>query len=320
MSLSAGTVNLAFRQREHGTKLDQIILTTDLNFTPGQSAPTSFDFSLADGGNKSVTRGQSVGNVITATRSSGSAQSVSFSTSGLPSGASASYSSSNSCSPTCSRTLNIATSSSTPTGTYTITVTGSGGGLSRTTAFNLTVTSSTSTSNNMVSLEAESGTRTSPMVVASDSQASAGKYVHVPVGQGNNYNDSTKGGPGEIRFAISIPQSGTRALWARTIAPSGGSDSFYVTRNGSLIREWYVPISTSWRWNKVANVSLSSGTVNLAFRHREPGTKLDQIILTSDLNFTPGQSAPALAAVAFSASESNALSISVVKTLTNIGS
>jgi hypothetical protein len=116
------------------------------------------------------------------------------------------------------------------------------------------------------------------------------------------------------------------------MAPDGGSDSFYVTKNGSLIKEWYVPISTSWRWNKVGNVSLSAGTVNLAFRQREHGTKLDQIILTTDLNFTPGQSAPALAALAtfsasesnntssISASEANTLSISIVKSFTNIGS
>jgi Chitobiase/beta-hexosaminidase C-terminal domain/Putative collagen-binding domain of a collagenase len=101
----------------------------------------SFDFSLAHGGNKSVTQGQSVSNTITATLSTGSSQSVSFSTSGLPSGATASYSTSNSCSPTCSRTLNIATAASTPTGNHTITVTATGGGVTKTTNFTLTVNS-----------------------------------------------------------------------------------------------------------------------------------------------------------------------------------
>jgi hypothetical protein len=294
-------------------------------FTPEACKATpstsTFDFSLAHGGNKSVTRGQSVSNVITATLTSGSAQSVSFSTSGLPNGAGASYSSSSSCSPSCSRTLNIATSSSTPVGTYPITVRGTGGGITENATFNLTVTSSSSTSNNLITLEAESGRLTSPMIIGSDSRAYNGKFVQVPEGKGNNYSDSTSGGPGEVRFAINIPQSGTRALWARTIAPNGGSDSFYLTRNGALLKEWSVPASTSWKWNRVTNISLSAGTVNLAFRQREDGTKLDQIILTTNLNFTPGQSTSTmLAAVAPAQTEGQVLSINVVNSLTSGGS
>jgi cytochrome c551/c552 len=109
------------------------------------NAPTpTFDFSLANGGNKSATQGQSVTNGITATLSSGSSQAVSFSTSGLPSGATASFSSA-SCTLTCSSTLTINTSGSTPAGTSTITVTGTGGGVTKTTSFTLTVNSATGT-------------------------------------------------------------------------------------------------------------------------------------------------------------------------------
>ena len=283
--------------------------------TPSSS---TFSFSLAHGGNKSVTRGQSASNVITATLSSGATQLISFSTSGLPSGAAASYSTSNSCSPTCSRTLNVTTLSSTQTGIYPITITAKGGGISRTTTFNLTVTSATSA--NLVTLEAESGSLTAPMAIRSDSTASNGKFVEVPQGSGDNFSDATNGGPGQVHFAVSISQAATRALWARTKAPNAYNDSFYVTRNGALVSEWQVPPSTSWKWNKVANLSLASGTENLAFRLREDGTQLDQIILTTDLNFVPGQSAPALAALSLSASDGRVLSINVVKTLTSAGS
>ena len=132
------------------------------------SGATTFDFSLAHGGNKSVIRGKSVSNVITATLTSGSSQSVSFVTSGLPNDATASYTTSTSCNPTCSRTLNIATSSSTPTGTFTVTVTGSGGGVAKIATFNLAVTSSDSSPT-----EPENGNLTAPMVSRSDSTASA---------------------------------------------------------------------------------------------------------------------------------------------------
>jgi len=99
----------------------------------------AFDFSVSNGGNRSVAQGQSVSNTITATLISGTTQSVSFSASGLPSGATASFSPA-SCSPTCSSTLTLTASVLTPTGSSTITVTGTGGSLSRTTTFTLTVT------------------------------------------------------------------------------------------------------------------------------------------------------------------------------------
>jgi hypothetical protein len=138
-----------------------------------------------------------------------------------------------------------------------------------------------------ITVEAESGSLTAPMVVASNAQASGGQYVEVPQGAGNNVNDATAGGPGQVNFAINIVQGATYALWARTLSPNTHSDSFYVTGNGSLIREWLFPVSTTWVWRKVADVVLSPGLFNLAFRQREDGTQLDQIILTRDLSLIP---------------------------------
>src|SRR5262249_28211662 len=118
--------------------------TNEVCGTLGSATTPTFDFSLASGGNKSPTQGQSVSNSIAAPLSSGSPQAVSFSTSGLPGGATASFSSA-SCNLTCSSTLTINTSGSTPAGTSTITVTGTSGGITKTTSFALTVTSPAST-------------------------------------------------------------------------------------------------------------------------------------------------------------------------------
>ena len=104
------------------------------------TSPPSFDFALSNGGNRSVARGSSVDNAITATLVSGATQTVVFSTSGLPAGATASYAPS-SCSPGCATTITIATTAATPLATSTITVTGTAGSLVRTTTFSLTVTS-----------------------------------------------------------------------------------------------------------------------------------------------------------------------------------
>ena len=96
-----------------------------------------FSFSLTNSGDKSVTAGSSVTNSINTTLISGSAQAVSFSASGLPTGATGSFSTA-SCSPACSSTMTINTTASTPAGSSIITVTATGGGTTKTTTFSLT--------------------------------------------------------------------------------------------------------------------------------------------------------------------------------------
>ena len=128
------------------TNIEEYINELAAALIPGSSVPpplpSSFDFTVANGGNKSVTQGSSVPNTISTSLVSGTTQPVSFSATGLPTGATYNYSPS-SCNPNCSTTFTIAAGTSTPTGTYPVTVSGSGGGLTKTTSFNLTVTSST---------------------------------------------------------------------------------------------------------------------------------------------------------------------------------
>ncbi len=104
--------------------------------------PVAFNFSLSNGGNKSVTQGSSITNSLTASLVSGTAQAVSMSVSGLPSGVTASFSPA-SCTPNCSATLTLSASASAATGNATVTVTAAGGGITRTSAFTLTVNAAT---------------------------------------------------------------------------------------------------------------------------------------------------------------------------------
>ncbi len=143
-----------------------------------------------------------------------------------------------------------------------------------------------------ITREAESGSLTAPMVIRSHPASSGGKHIEIPAGAGDNLKDATSGGPGQVRFSISVPESGTYFLWARTLAPAGArlKGSFYVIANGARVREWSVPRSKTWEWHKVAKISLSAGLFNLAFRQRHDGTKLDRIILSNDRQFVPDES------------------------------
>src|SRR5207247_3376606 len=104
-------------------------------------ATTSLNFALTNGGGKSVSQGASVANTISAALVSGTAQAVSFSASGLPTGATAAFSPT-ACTPTCSSGLTISITRATRTGSSTITVTGVGGDVTNATTCSSRVTPS----------------------------------------------------------------------------------------------------------------------------------------------------------------------------------
>jgi len=103
--------------------------------------PPPFDFNIGiSPSSGSVQQGGSISATVTVTLVSGSTQTVSLTTSGLPSGAYATFNPSSGY-PTFTSTLTISTSTATPTGTFYVTIIGSGGGLTRTAIYTLTVTS-----------------------------------------------------------------------------------------------------------------------------------------------------------------------------------
>jgi hypothetical protein len=134
--------------------------------------PTN-DFSISVSPTSgSVVQGNSATATVSTAVTSGSAQTVSLSASGLPSGASATF---NPTSVTAgnSSTLTISTASTTPTGTYPITITGTGTSATHTTTYTLTVTApvNTVTVNNPGNQTTPRRTHVSLQMTATDSQA-----------------------------------------------------------------------------------------------------------------------------------------------------
>ncbi|GIJ79849.1 Serine protease, subtilisin family [Micromonospora phaseoli] len=108
----------------------------------GDTPPPANDFSVAVSPTSGSTApGGSVTATVATATTNGSAQSVSLSASGLPSGATASFSPATVTSGG-SSTLTIGTSASTPAGTYTVTVTGTATSGTRSATYSLTVTGS----------------------------------------------------------------------------------------------------------------------------------------------------------------------------------
>ena len=198
--------------------------TASQSATVNVTAPTAFDFTLSNGGNKSVTQGSSVTNSITATLSSGTTQSTGFAVSGLPSGATASFSPT-ACSPTCSSTLTINTLSTTPTGNYTITVTATGGSITRISTFTLTVNAPTTTSSSISAFKT-----LSPITIDGNLNESVWSSANSVTfsGSNNTVKVSTLWDNTNLYFAYDVTDSQLEALNIATALWQDDSAEIYI--------------------------------------------------------------------------------------------
>jgi parallel beta-helix repeat protein len=230
-SLSPSTGTLQIGASEFGENfkglIDEVrvhnraLTNSEIQSTFQQESGGIFNFSLLSSGDKSVVAGSSVTNSIAAALVSGTNQSISFSTTGVPSGATASFSTA-SCTLACSTVLTINTTGSTPAGSFPITVTSTGGGVTRTTAFTLSVTLA-------LIVAAPTTTPDSGTVAAgaaSSTQNTSGNTYYVAT----NGNDSNSG-------TISNP---FRSI-AKGISVLRGGDTLYI-RGGTYLERMRWPV------------------------------------------------------------------------------
>jgi hypothetical protein len=175
--------------------------------------PPPSDFSIsASPTSGTVTAGGQVTSTISTAITSGSAQSVSLSTSVLPAGSSASFSA-NPINSGNSSTLTITTSSSTPAGTYPISVTGTGASATHSTSYSLTVNAPAG--GGIVNGGFETGTLSGWTSIGATSITTAG------------------------------PHSGTYSAFLGSTSPTSGdssiSQTFTAPSGTTKISFWYLP-------------------------------------------------------------------------------
>jgi hypothetical protein len=95
---------------------------------------------------------------------------------------------------------------------------------------------------------------------------------------------------GLARFHFTVEEAGTYALWGLVFAPSGGANSFWAAVDEGQFALWHTAIHTRWRWNEIPlRAELEAGEHDLHVKHREPATRLGAILITDDLEWTPGR-------------------------------
>jgi hypothetical protein len=130
-----------------------------------------------------------------------------------------------------------------------------------------------------------------PAAVASNGVAGAsGAYLEIPEGAGN----PPKLEAGKATFAVEVPEDAAYTLWCRVWWEGECSNSFTVgfdDQPAFLFGE--DATYKAWHWVKypvsrtVAPVRLAKGRHTLAFRNREDGVRLDQVLLSADKRFVP---------------------------------
>jgi hypothetical protein len=115
------------------------------------------------------------------------------------------------------------------------------------------------------------------------------------VASGSNDSNCASGNTtGWASYTFNVATAGNRKIWARTLAASTSQDSFCFQLDNLPIEQWSIPSNAAWQWNEVeeGTYSLSAGNHTLKFRYREINTKLDKVLITSDLGYVPSGMGP----------------------------
>ena len=206
--------------------------TTVANFKlSGCGAVVTNDFSInASPSTVSVVRGSSVTSTISTATTSGAAQNVSFSTSGLPSGATASFNP-GSVTSGGSSTLTIFTTTGTATGSYAVTVTGTGATATHATTVTLTVTApvandfSISASPSSVSVaQGGAGNSTISTTITSGSAQTVNLSASgLPSGASASFSPASVSSGGNSTLTLSASASTTPGTYPITVTGTGSS-------------------------------------------------------------------------------------------------
>ena len=145
----------------------------------------------------------------------------------------------------------------------------------------------TETSSGLIGLEVECSTLGSPMTLAQDENASANAYVTTP-------QDSLPN-TGTAEMTIYISRAGNYRIWGRAFAADAVHNSFGITLdNGSEIN-WNLDTPDRWEWDPVGDQGgedpktfhLTQGYHVIRVNAKEANVRLDRLIITGNMNFTP---------------------------------
>jgi len=147
--------------------------------------------------------------------------------------------------------------------------------------------------------QAESAALSAPMGTVTDAAASGGQAVMVAAG---NNSQAAAPATGHAVLTFNVTDAGTYKVWGLVSVATNGDDSFWVRVDSGAWTNWNnISIATAYHWddvhdasagNAVMTYSLAAGAHTLTFAYREDGARLDRVLITNDLAFTPSGMGP----------------------------
>ena len=152
--------------------------------------------------------------------------------------------------------------------------------------------------------EAECTTRHSDWRLSADAEASGGQFVSY-AGCRCGDHPSEQATDRYLNYEFITSEEATFYLYLLLDAPDVGRNSFWIrVDDGQWIRMWREAdgsalLTNGFEWRRVtdegneAAFSLAAGSHTITVAPREPGTKLDKLMLSSEVNIPVGTGAPA---------------------------
>ncbi|NJB87476.1 pectin methylesterase-like acyl-CoA thioesterase [Lewinella marina] len=177
-------------------------------------------------------------------------------------------------------------------------------GLTNSTTITVEATAPTAPDSSAFSFEAECTARDDSWHLSASTEASGNRFVSYTGCQCMEEPAEQRAGQ-HLTYDFLTTQSNTFYLFLRLDAPDEGRNSFWVrVDDGDWIKMWKEedgsPLLTSgFEWRRVNNdarpisFDLAPGEHSITVASREPGTKLDKLILSADNSLPHGTGAPA---------------------------
>ncbi len=148
--------------------------------------------------------------------------------------------------------------------------------------------------------EAELGTLTAPMVMSTNTNASASGVISVPaVGGAAAINNPNTANIGSVVYTFDVKTAGTYSVFGLVNAPTAAANRFFVRIDAGAFTTWTITMNADkFVWTRVQSGAaapvpltavLTAGTHTVEVRRSRPGTNLDMIALTSNANFDGSQ-------------------------------
>lgn len=114
--------------------------------------------------------------------------------------------------------------------------------------------------------------------------ASGGLFAHAQSGtQTDPYLRDTP----NLGFRFHVDKPGTYAVWVRYFTPLSGQKSSWISIDGKDFYRLDTKMTKQWTWKNTNKVNLAAGDHIVDIRYRQAKHRIDCVIVTPDLSFTP---------------------------------